>query len=87
MSNLSELAMDLRMQGTSVGEIAKKLKVASTSISRVCAGSLKSREIEKELIRRKCGYLLKKVQIKTGIFDQERFDKMVEEIKGENNGK
>ena len=87
MSNLSELAMDLRMRGTSVMEVAKKAKVKQTIVSRVCAGAVFSQKVERELINLGCGYLLKKVQIKTGIFDQERFDKMVEEVKGENNGK
>ena len=87
MGNLSELAMDLRIRGTSVDEIAEQMKVTTTTVSRVCNGRVKSKKVEMKLIKLGCSYLLKKVQVGTGIFDQERFDKMVEDIKGENNGK
>lgn len=83
MSNLTELAMDLRMKGISVDSLAKELNVTTSAISMVNAGKRRNARIEKKYITLGCGYLLKKIQLETGIFNQERYDRLVEEVKNE----
>lgn len=84
MSNLTELGLHLKVKGYSMDEIARKLKVTASQISKVNAGKQRSTKVEKELIRLGCGRLLKKIQLETGIFDQKRFSRLKREVKKEN---
>lgn len=87
MSNYGEIAIDLRMKGSSINDVARVLKVTPGMVSRVSNGQIRSKRVEKYLISRGCAYLLKKAQVKNGIFDAERFEKLVTELNKEKNGK
>jgi hypothetical protein len=83
MSNIGEIAMAIRLEGGTVKDYAKRVERRIYTVSQVINGHARNEHIEKQLIRDGFGYLLMKAQIQNGIHDRERYDRMVEEIKKE----
>jgi len=87
MATISEIAIAMRLKGIEVQDFAKDINRQPHVVSKVINGKVLNRYVEKEIIKRGFSYLLMKAQINGGIFDRERFDKLQDEIKSEENGR